>query len=592
MFKLSEASIRSWAGDTIFERGQDYQRQGLVRDLHFDSPTQRIDAAIDGNYGDYHISLVLKTNKLTGDCDCPYDGWPCKHMVAVALAFLANQGLYTKAAAQATQTEARLKAQLQALSAEQLLALVLEAQTKYPEFQRELLLRFESTNPNTLKSIKKDLHKALAKIERGGSISQASRQVQQIWQSASSSPPAIQLQVLMTILDQGLEVLAELGIYDTALDDFIADGLQLLERLFVQHPALAEQKETALALLMYHYSRDNSLEDNIYHTVETLADKPAHYELVLQRLQAQADQAEGFMASYLREKMAHWYARLGNNDAELALLSEDLQDGGDYWRLARYWLTKKQPDKAWQVVKQGLKAAQGNKDELYSYALKQHKGDLPALHKLFDQWLSETAQPASLLIEMSPLYQALSTHYSRHKDQKALEALFLKRLKHQHLDLALYHSAQKKLEPAAFKRFESKLLSRLKKLATQPKPCWQDGLSHAEELLGEIWALQGETAKLWQLVGETDAGRTRFEQTLLPLYPEAYLKGWQQMVTQYIELRNRSAYQEAVKLLKKLQPLMCKQLKAPAGWADYLTQLRQQYPTLRALHDELDKAGF
>lgn len=199
----------------------------------------------------------------------------------------------------------------------------------------------------------------------------------------------------------------------------------------MQHPVLAEQKETALALLMYHYPRDNSLEDNIYHTVEALADKPAHYELVLQRLQAQADQAEGFAASYLREKMAHWHARLGNDNAELALLSEDLQDGEDYWRLAQYWLTKKQPDKAWQVVQQGLKNAAVRKDALYDYALKHLKGDLPAQEKLLNQWFSEQRQLGSDFIEANPLYQALSKHYTRHKDAKALENLFMKRLKHQ-----------------------------------------------------------------------------------------------------------------------------------------------------------------
>lgn len=94
------------------------------------------------------------------------------------------------------------------------------------------------------------------------------------------------------------------------------------------------------------------------------------------------------------------------------------------------------------------------------------------------------------------------------------------------------------------------------------------------------------------MVHNSPSGRALFEKNLLPLYPEAYLKGWQQAVTQHIAQRNRSAYQDAMKVLKKIQPLLCKQLKDPAGWKAYLSQLRQQYPTLRALQDELNKAGF
>lgn len=591
MLKLTPQAIRNWAGDTIFERGEAYQRQGLVSDLQFDAADQTLKANVEGNYGEYEVSVSLKKTQLEAECDCPYEGWPCKHMVAVVLTFLADKPRYLQAAQKATATQAQLIDKLHTLSADQLLALVLEAQAKYPEFRRDLLLKLENDNPNTLKTIKKELKQALAKIGRGSSITQASRQVEQIWQSAATATPAVQLAVLLEILEQGLVVLSAFEIYDTDLDELLAECLEDLETLFEKHTDLAADKEKALSLLMHHYHKGNTLEDNLYETVEALADNPAHYRLVLASLQQQATKPRAF-SSYLTTQMATWHARLGNDEERLALLSKDLSYGMDYWRLAEYWLEKKQPDKAWQVVQQGLKQGQGRKDELYNYALTQLQGDIPAQAKLFEQWLADHSHRGSEAIEANALYQSLCKHYARSKDPQALEALFLSRLKHQQLDLKLYHSAKEQLAKATFARFETKLIASLTKLAAKPKSAWDMGLSSAEKLLGQIWELKGETAKLWKMVKAHPAGRAEFEKTLLPHYPDAYLKAWQQDVKRYIDQRNRSAYKEAVKLLKKMKPIRVKQLKDPAGWKTYLQGLRQNHPTLKALQDELNKAGF
>lgn len=71
--------------------------------------------------------------------------------------------------------------------------------------------------------------------------------------------------------------------------------------------------------------------------------------------------------------------------------------------------------------------------------------------------------------------------------------------------------------------------------------------------------------------------------------PKAAIALYQQMVEQYIAQRNRSSYQVAAQHLKQVKALYEK-LNAPSDWSVYIKHLRSQYPTLRALQDELNKA--
>lgn len=70
---------------------------------------------------------------------------------------------------------------------------------------------------------------------------------------------------------------------------------------------------------------------------------------------------------------------------------------------------------------------------------------------------------------------------------------------------------------------------------------------------------------------------------LLPLYHQA--------IERVIEEKNRTAYQEAVKMLKKLQSYYTK-IHQPNRWESYITQLSDRYSRLRAFQQELEKGGW
>src|SRR5215467_10402293 len=78
-------TIRAWAGETIFKRGQDYQLRGRVRELAA-TPSGGLVAWVQGS-SRYATRVVLDQESLSADCTCPYGG-TCKHAVAVALTYL------------------------------------------------------------------------------------------------------------------------------------------------------------------------------------------------------------------------------------------------------------------------------------------------------------------------------------------------------------------------------------------------------------------------------------------------------------------------------------------------------------------------
>jgi uncharacterized Zn finger protein len=87
--------------------------------------------------------------------------------------------------------------------------------------------------------------------------------------------------------------------------------------------------------------------------------------------------------------------------------------------------------------------------------------------------------------------------------------------------------------------------------------------------------------------------QSRFRQPLAKAiettHPQMAIALYQQLVKQAIEQKNRPAYREAVQYLQRVKAV-CESCNTLSHWTEYMAQLRSQYPTLRALHDELSKA--
>lgn len=339
----TEQELRTLATKVIFARGEAYFNEGQVTDLSFDADQQDWTADVTGNQT-YEVVITVGDSKPDAFCDCPYEGWPCKHIVAVALALEDQQERLQQEQTVQERQQDLLRACRRALSFAELQKLMLQAQAQIPEMKQFLELQLLQDTRAALGSVKKKIHQIVKSLDRGGSLAEAARQLKALWVLAQNP---IQMPVLLEILDQGLELLSEYEIYDTPLDNFLADALQEWVGIYRQDADLS--REAGLKVLMHHYAQGNMLEDNVYAAVQQLMQTEAERRLVLQALQEMALQ-RNFHSRYLSTLIADLQAQIGSDAERLAYLSQQLEDGTDYWRLAQHWLEKSENEKAWEVV--------------------------------------------------------------------------------------------------------------------------------------------------------------------------------------------------------------------------------------------------
>ena len=61
-------------------------------------------------------NLTERFVKDFADCTCPYEGYPCKHILAVLLTFIKDKGKYTQKAKKQEQEIEALEEKIKALS--------------------------------------------------------------------------------------------------------------------------------------------------------------------------------------------------------------------------------------------------------------------------------------------------------------------------------------------------------------------------------------------------------------------------------------------------------------------------------------------
>lgn len=82
---INVKEFKKTVDSTIWQRGKNYFKDGAVADLQ-DNGDGQWNATVSGN-DDYEVTVDIKFDHIQEwDCDCPYDGDICKHVVATVLA--------------------------------------------------------------------------------------------------------------------------------------------------------------------------------------------------------------------------------------------------------------------------------------------------------------------------------------------------------------------------------------------------------------------------------------------------------------------------------------------------------------------------
>ncbi|MFQ6042652.1 MAG: SWIM zinc finger family protein, partial [Candidatus Poribacteria bacterium] len=571
---LTEEDIQRFAPAQIFQRGVGYYRGGRVSSLELDPEDETITAEVDGNYGDYTVEITVDEDGIDADCDCPYDGYPCKHMVAVLLTFVNERGQYLQEVEKAKKQVRSLESKIKQLPQDELVEMVMSCARKYPDFKRELIVRFEGEKPATFNAIKKQIQQAFPSVASNSySISGIVRTLNSILKSVESASDSLKVDVYWAVADRTLDELNEYGMDEESLEEVAIESMRKLPPLLQDAPELKEKKEKILAELMRYYTWGNcGITDFIYEAAEEICTERSDYEILIDSLKEKAK--SDVFSSYYNTLLASLYAQIGDEESQRKTLEERLEYGMDYWRLAEYWLEKGESEKALEIVREGIEKGKGRKNELYLYLQERYEenGDYEGLAELLRSKIQRQELDYHSLAA-DELYKFLKRHYEAANDYAGRATLLELRLEDGELDFEFYREAESAMREEGWQKFEERFIAEAKS-------------QNNDNLLAEIYEYKGDMESLWDIVKNDRELLKRYEAKLSPLYPQEYLELYQSIIGRYIAARGRSNYAAAAEYAQTVKRIYLNLLKQPEQWDAYIKQLRLANKTLRAMQDE------
>jgi uncharacterized Zn finger protein len=122
---LNVLSIRSLAGDRWFARGEAYLKQGRVDNLSTDG--RRLSANVTGTQT-YRVRLSCRNSRIEFSCTCPFgeDGNFCKHCVSVALAWIEAESTLPEPNQPVAKHNSELQSFLEALDHQKLVDIIMQ----------------------------------------------------------------------------------------------------------------------------------------------------------------------------------------------------------------------------------------------------------------------------------------------------------------------------------------------------------------------------------------------------------------------------------------------------------------------------------
>ena len=578
---MTREYIERFAGSTMFERGSGYYRSGNVTDLEYDGDAATITADVEGNYDDYYVRVSEENGMIRANCDCPYDGYPCKHMAAVMLEFAENKSKYIKKMAKNKKQDSSLEGKVSKLSREELVEMVMDWSRKYPDLKSELMVRFAEDKHQAIANIRKQVDRAFPEPGDSYSITQIARRLRTLAKQGDLASDDMKADIYWAIADRTLEELNEYGISNETLEEVAIDYMRNAASQLKGKAELKKKKHEILEGLMKYYDWGNcGLEDFIYESAYELLEDRDDYQIVIDHLEKGAGKSS--YSSYRNQLLAELYEEIGDDEASLRSLEKDLNYGMDYWRLAQYWIDREQNDKALEIVKQGLEKGEGRKEELYLYMQKHHerRKDYDAVLLMLKSKIQDV-RGGFHSIGNDEAYRSLMDHYGSTGDYAGIVDLLEMRLSHENrLDFSFYQESEEKLEKDDWSDFEKRFTARAKK-KKQPYQFHQD-----DSLLAQIYDYKGNTGDLWKTVQGNSGLLIEYEDKLAPIYATGYLEQYQQIVARYIKNRGRENYRSAAQYAERIKRLYHDALKEPEGWETYVQQLRATNKNLPAMQDE------
>lgn len=567
---LSPAKLKKLAGPAVFARGEAYFNSAAVSRMKVIDDV--LSARVTGSHP-YAVKLWEEDGGIEYECSCPQgeDGNFCKHCVAVGLAWLSETGAagVTKSAKQKKNNPWKDITDFVGLQdAATLVAWLLEAAKRDDVLYENLLLKARRTaGPvSTIKAFRAAIDRA---VDTDGYVD---------WHEASTYAAGLEniADSLAELLQQGqAAALVELAEYAIArveaaceyVDDSnggkMTDMLERLGELHYKACLDSRPEPAALAERLFKYETDagfDAFHDSLRRYAKILGkDGASRYKQLAEaewRKVEPLTQESGrgdydsrrWRITWIMENSAELS---GDVEALVAVKSRDLSSALRYLDIAEIYRKHRQRDQALEWAERGVKAFPDKPDgRLRDFLAEEYlriKRNDDAMRLIWVQFAERPSLDYFQKLHRFAVKAGLWTTFR----QQALD----------HLDRLIVSEAGKRnyFSSAA-------VLVEIHLWEKNAEAAWES--ASRGNISGQLW-LKLAAAREEEYPGDA-----------VPVY--------RRLIETAIAQTNNDAYEEAIKLLKKLKPLFVR-LEDTAGYGQYIALLRAQYKAKRNFIKLLDK---
>jgi uncharacterized Zn finger protein len=570
---ISRATLEDLAGTTAFRRGEQYFSVGAVTRLR--ATDERISARVEGS-ATYEVELCDADGDLAGDCTCPRaaDGYFCKHCVAVGLAWLAQRAPTPKSGAASGRKKRRdpwrdIKAYLTSQPPEALIELLLEAAQRDDRLYQSLLLSAERSggSGNVAKAFRRAIDDATRTqgFVEYREVRTFAANIEQVVDSLAELLKPDTAATLVALAECAIErvenSLEQVDDSNGTIGDIVCRlGALHLEACTMARPDPAELAErlfgfeTTLPFGLCSFDpatyRDALGEEGLRRYRELAQ---AAWRKLKPRGPKDSYDSHRATVTRIMESLAE---ASGDVEELVAIKAQDLSSAYRYLDIAEIWTKARQPDKALEWAERGLKAFPGHPDNrlrdfLVTAYLKRKRND-------------EALQLTWVQFEERPCLD----HYKK------------------------LHTVAGKLGiwPAQRERALTWLADDIAREAAvttrwKPKPSAPD---HSRRVQVAMWENDADAA--WAAAHRGLCSRDlliALAAMLEPARPDDAVSVYRRVVPQIVEQTSNTAYDEAIKLIRKVGRIMKAQNQS-RQFGDYLAELRVRFKPKRNFIKLLD----
>lgn len=458
-----------------------------------------------------------------------------------------------------------LEQALEAMSHQELLALILKLTGERADFRRALLanvsispqiINQQPRKAQQVKKLKQEITNFFNELQDRSQYGddyydheyhedEEYPELDSLFEIAKTLNPGDQIEVFWHVLTCGNDMFEEYPIGTAQIREATGLYAEAVGKLKLAPQDKQSYFDSLIGALSWNMCDYGEVIQAIKNALDTMCTAPADYLYLISKFKkSDHPKANDWVAGY--------YLKLGDEKNYLQIRQENLQAEAQYMELAEYWQKKGEQKK-------------------YVATLEKWVANLP--RKKSEPQFHYSAYDSTE--ESDIVLKALAEHYRKQKDDENLCRILLTMAKYDEVTLDLY----KQIEKVSAK------LGKWQKL----QPTLVELAKEDVETLAEIYLYE----KDWQTAIQLAHQKTSYERVRVSVaegvkkhHPEESIKIYQKLVQHYIDLKSRKHYHRAARYAAEIKSVYLSILNNKDAWQRYVDLLRKRYLRYPALQDE------